>query len=1190
MYRSPTLVLLLSVVAACARQTPPESQGSRGGASLAGAPAQTLPTPFELPPLPTGQAPAPKLDATPPLQLTSSDGTGLELRSLDVRAVVDGPLVLTELHATFHNPENRVREGRFQLVLPDGAALSRFAMLQPSGWMEGEVVEKAKAERVYEDFLHRRQDPALLQQDAGNTFSARVFPIPAGGDKSFILTWSEELPDPRTPWRLPLRGLPKLAEFKARVYVHSAQKPGAAVGSLGATLGQVQVVQVDKKDWQPDDDLRVDLQAGGPQPAAMRAGQMVAARVQIPKGADVKAQPFGKVVLLVDTSASMALAWQALLAAVDQTIGVVDQGGATQLAVLAFDQQVAELCRGEISTCRRATLAKLQDRGPLGASDLAMALGAAGQVAAKMGPGPVRVLLLSDGMASAGQVEAARLAEVVKGLAGQGVARLDALTVTVARDHDLLKALTTAGLSRDGQVVDATQPLALAGLAAETLGAIAVQVPGASWVWPRELRGMQPGQPALIFAELPEGPPLSVQLSGAVSTTIALEAKGGAEPLLERAWVGARIRLLLSRSAEGDPDLAAAFKQQATALSVKHRVLCPTTALLVLETERDYLRYAIDRTALAQILTVSPEGAAVLQAREAPVVDDNWRNQQQLAPGLQMRRGRGFGERDEGAAPGSNGGDDARGGLGGAAPPVRAKALGDSAGQGDEQQKELDLVIGQGAGGMGFRGTGSGGGGGEGFGRLHSLGVADALAQGSRQEKRGAVMVQPAGAAELKPEGAGHADFRVVVSKVSGPAEIELYKRWLHQYKSRLRVCFAGHAGGRIQGQLTLSPQGAVVSVEWRRMNPQLSACLEGALRRLRPAPPAEGVVVLAVTITMVEGQLPPGPLQIAAPQSAPPPTMADSRELLEWISKARSFAGVTGELAQVRAELAKRDSAAALKLALAWRAKAPAEPLPLVALGDALLANQDPAGAARAYGSLVDLYPQRADLRRFAGNLLETTGPAGLALAIDTYAKAVAQRPDHPSGAVMLALAQARAGDLEAADATLAKVEPGRWRSGNFGGVERGIASLRALFSVARAAKSAGSAQADAIPALAATLPVGEVPTVAIVTWETDANDVDSHFFDAKGRHGSYTNKVIPGAELYHDITTGYGPEFVAIRADTAWPLHFFAHYYRMGPMGWGMGRLALVHWDGKALSFDGRPFVLMVDSAHVELGELRQ
>ena len=75
-------------------------------------------------------------------------------------------------------------------------------------WMEAEVVEKQLARRAYEDFLHRRQDPALLEKADGNQFTARVFPIPASGDKHLVISFSQELPGSR--YTLPLRGLPKV--------------------------------------------------------------------------------------------------------------------------------------------------------------------------------------------------------------------------------------------------------------------------------------------------------------------------------------------------------------------------------------------------------------------------------------------------------------------------------------------------------------------------------------------------------------------------------------------------------------------------------------------------------------------------------------------------------------------------------------------------------------------------------------------------------------------------------------------------------------------------------------------------------------------------------------------------------------------------------------------------------------------
>ena len=68
--------------------------------------------------------------AGPPLSLTSSDGAGLQLVSMSARAVVEDPLCFTELKLTFRNPQPRQIEGQFEITLPPGAAISRFAMRQ----------------------------------------------------------------------------------------------------------------------------------------------------------------------------------------------------------------------------------------------------------------------------------------------------------------------------------------------------------------------------------------------------------------------------------------------------------------------------------------------------------------------------------------------------------------------------------------------------------------------------------------------------------------------------------------------------------------------------------------------------------------------------------------------------------------------------------------------------------------------------------------------------------------------------------------------------------------------------------------------------------------------------------------------------------------------------------------------------
>ena len=72
--------------------------------------------------------------------------------------------------------------------------------------------------------------------------------------------------------------------------------------------------------------------------------------------------------------------------------------------------------------------------------------------------------------------------------------------------------------------------------------------------------------------------------------------------------------------------------------------------------------------------------------------------------------------------------------------------------------------------------------------------------------------------------------------------------------------------------------------------------------------------------------------------------------------------------------------------------------------------------------------------------------------------------------------------------------------------------------------------------------------------------------------------------------MTTGYGPECFTIRGareQRACPYTLQAHYYSRGPMGYGMGKLEIIEHDGKGdLSFEERPFVVMVDHAFVDLG----
>jgi tetratricopeptide (TPR) repeat protein len=295
----------------------------------------------------------------------------------------------------------------------------------------------------------------------------------------------------------------------------------------------------------------------------------------------------------------------------------------------------------------------------------------------------------------------------------------------------------------------------------------------------------------------------------------------------------------------------------------------------------------------------------------------------------------------------------------------------------------------------------------------------------------------------------------------------------------------------------------------------------------------------------------------------------------------------ITGPLAEIRAALAANQLDTALAKARDWHARAPGDVLALIGLGEALEARHAHAQAARIYGSIIDLFPGRADMRRFAG---ERLGRLANALAIDTYRRAVADRPDHLTGHRLLAYAYVRANRPADAFAAIMAGLDVSYRPESFRGGTRVLGEDAAMI---------GAVYANAVPAKRAEivaalgkkqLALATQPSTRFVAyWETDANDVDLHVEDAHGHHAYYREKKLAtGGELYADVTTGYGPEVFAFTATpSAGPYKIWLDYYAQGPMGYGMGMVQIQRFDPqRGITLDDRPYIIMTPHARADAG----
>jgi len=110
-----------------------------------------------------------------------------------VSVEIDDQVARTKIDQVFVNEFHRDLEGTYIFPLPKGANVTEFAMYIDGERISGELLEREKARRIYQDIVNRMKDPALLEYFDRDMFKIRVYPIPAHGKKRIQLEYSELL-------------------------------------------------------------------------------------------------------------------------------------------------------------------------------------------------------------------------------------------------------------------------------------------------------------------------------------------------------------------------------------------------------------------------------------------------------------------------------------------------------------------------------------------------------------------------------------------------------------------------------------------------------------------------------------------------------------------------------------------------------------------------------------------------------------------------------------------------------------------------------------------------------------------------------------------------------------------------------------------------------------------------------------
>jgi tetratricopeptide (TPR) repeat protein len=530
--------------------------------------------------------------AVSPITFADPDGQELILEELSARTAIHGMLSLTELELRFRNPRAARIEGRFTATLPADAAISRFAKDVNGQLMEGEVVERLRANQVYEQFLHQMRDPALLEQDQGNRFSARIFPIEPNAPVRLILSYTQLLPlrgGVRT-YTLPLRGLPKVSRFSFRAV--TAPLPGERkTGEL--TTSTAEVTTLDEHDWTPDRDIVMNWRATEGGARILRAGDFYIASLRPPVAPTGNQQLPTNWLFYIDTSASAAEGAAPRIRALEALLAALPPGDSVEL--LAFDNEVVPLAKGTARDVARTIGDRLRARLFLGGTDVeAMLRDLSSRLASRT------AVIVSDLVPTLGRTASSDIQSAANALPRN--ARVHALILGSREDAPVARALT-AGRGRVVRVPFTATP-DIRELQRPLGAEVEVSDRGAEWLYPARVNDVAAGDEVLILGKVRAGEEIRI-----APGAMAQRLDSNFAPLLEREAYRAYLQYLAEREASEESEgVRRALAAEQVKISVDHRVVIPRTTMLVLENEFEYQRFGLARNALADILTIDAGG------------------------------------------------------------------------------------------------------------------------------------------------------------------------------------------------------------------------------------------------------------------------------------------------------------------------------------------------------------------------------------------------------------------------------------------------------------------------------------------------------------------------------------------------------------------------------------------------------
>ena len=549
----------------------------------------------------------------------------LSVRSHRVEVDIVDQVARTSIDQVFVNNFGRDIEGTYIFPVPEGAAITDFAMYVGRERVRGEILDSREARRVYEDIVRRLRDPGLLEYAGRAMFRARVYPIPANGEKRVQISYTEVLKAesglvrylyPLNTERFsrdPLTDVGISVRIGSRVPIVSVYSPSHRI-SVRRDAGGTAQAGYEDRNVRPDkdfvlyyalskDDVGLSLLSWEEGPGAGYFMLLASPRFTAP-GEKAVAKD---IVLVLDSSGSMSGA--KIRQAKEAARFVLEHlDGRDAFTLVDFDDGVTPFSEGLVPATKENVgralgfVDGIEDTGGTNINDALLA--ALSRMRA--GDRPGYILFLTDGLPTAGTTDTSAILKNLRGANGLR-SRIFVFGVGDDVNTELLDRISSDHRGASVYIAE-TEDLeaALSGFYAKIssplLADLALSFRGieTSQVYPRALPDLFKGSQLVLVGRYEGRGPVSVTLtgkSGKEEKRFVLEggalASGDRYGFLPRLWATRRVGYLLEEIRLGGANHE--LVDEVRRLGLRYGIVTPYTSFLV--TEREQL--ALDAAAPA---------------------------------------------------------------------------------------------------------------------------------------------------------------------------------------------------------------------------------------------------------------------------------------------------------------------------------------------------------------------------------------------------------------------------------------------------------------------------------------------------------------------------------------------------------------------------------------------------------------